>query len=385
MKDIQLSSDVIIGLNWEEKQDVKAVLRVIPINVYGAPDDANIVITDGKLKSYPFQSGKIGPNSLLYVEDPLGAMPGADKAVIKVQFDGIPNTISKLLFVFTAVDSEGKLHPVSKLKRIPMWCATPTNRMDVIGSGGKLGTDDLAQYFDEASDVLVPLELARNSDDWILNTMPDGYEQNQEILDGLGITPPPPPPPLPTQSPDNTLPDGKMKAVEELIAGQKVEIPAGTDRVTVTLYAEGSFTPDISAFLLDGQTRPKVVGGDRGLIFYNQPQGANGAVTYNVNANSLTFELDRIPADIVRVAIVLSTVEKGKHFGQTKNLEAAFETSDRRYVYKPKAQSGSTAMDMCDVYRYKGKWKFNAKGVGANGGIEELGALYGVEIKIFSN
>jgi stress response protein SCP2 len=406
MKGIQLSSDVIIGLNWEEKQDVKAVLRVIPINVYDVMDEGNIVLTDGRLKSYPLPSGKFAKNALVYAGYPRGKMPGADKAVIKIQFDGIPSTIAKLLFIFTAVDAEGNPRPIKKLERVPAWCATPTTAMDVIGAGGKLGEEDLAQAFGEDLLTAVPLELVHNGNDWILNTVTDGHKQYGAILEALGIlvAPPPPEPPVlpPAPSPPEPPPippapsrppvEAPAKPQTEpppysaakpnikLITGQKTEIPDSEKRITVWLKADASFTPDMSAFVLDGTTHPQAIAEQ--LIYYNQSQGANGAVTYHPETNSLDFELERIPPDIMRIAIVLSIDEQGKHFGQAKSIFATFETSDNTYTYELEIKKDSRflAVDMCDVYRYKGKWKFNAKGVGVNGGLEALCTLYGVEV-----
>jgi uncharacterized repeat protein (TIGR02543 family) len=442
MKGIRLSSDVIIGLNWEEKDDIKVVLRIVPINIYDAADVDNTVITDGKSKTYPLPSGKFAKSALLYSEYPRGKIPGADKALIKIQFEGIPNTISKLLFIFTAVDAAGNPQSIQQLKRIPVWCATPTTAMDVIGSGGKLVEEDLAQCLVEDTAVAAPLEVVQNEDGWVINSLADGHKSFANIFSALGIAvksechiefdsngganiasqtvPLGAAAGAPTVSmragykfsgwysdsamqniydfssavtQDLTLyakweerkeeerkEQEKQKEPKMLVSGEKVEIPDDSKHITVTLATDASFRPDISAFILDGKTQPQAIAEQ--LIFYNQPQGANGAVTYDVTTNSLDFDLDRVPADIIRVAIVLSIDEQGKNFGQANHLTATFKTQyGVLFEYSPNIKGMPfRVVDMCHVYRYKDKWKFSANGKGINGGLEVLCAQYGVEV-----
>lgn len=433
MNNVQLSSDVIIGLNWDETQEVKAVLRVVPINLYGAVDTDNIVFTGGKNKTYPFPAGKFAKNALLYSEYPRGMMPGADKALIKMQFDGIPNTVSALIFVFEAVDAEDIALPAKRLKRIPAWCATPTTAMDVIGSGGKLGVDDLMSYISDDHNVAVPLEVVRTSEEWVVNALPNGYRKYADALESLGFEDPDKKRQreieeqrekerlekellekleaerqdkerlekeqrekeqrekeqqdkesrLKVQRQKDQIKKLDSKAATKLITGQRTAIPDGEKHITVTLNVDAPFKPDMSAFILDGATRPKAVAEQ--LIFYNQPEGAGGAVVYDEGSNSLDFDLNNIPSDINTIAVVLSIDEQTNprvHFGQAKKLTATFKSSTEVFLYELELKSGTQfkAVDMCDVYRKNGKWKFNAKGAGVNGGLAALCDMYGVDV-----
>jgi tellurium resistance protein TerD len=393
MKNIQLPSEIIVGLDWTEKSGVQAVLRVVPINVHNAAETANIVTADGKTKAYPYPQGRVGNNALFYSEHPWGNMPGAIKAMIKIQFGGIPQSIvSKLIFVLTAADENAGPLPIKQIKCVPMWCARPENPMDNKGLNGRLAELDLAGNFPDGS-CAVPLELVRSGDDWIMNVLDDGCKIYAEVLEECGIKvpkPPPPPPPQPSQpqgkpAPAPTPPQPQRTPIsgdaKKLITGQRIEVPADAKRITVTLEADARFRPDMSAFILDGQTQPKAIAEQ--LIFYNQPNGAGDAVRYDASSNSLDFDLERIPQDIVRVAIVLSIDEAGRNLGQANRLTATFKSQNSiLFVYEPDVKGHPhTAVVMCEVYRHKDQWKFNAKGAGVSGGLAQLCADYGVDIE----
>jgi tellurium resistance protein TerD len=174
--------------------------------------------------------------------------------------------------------------------------------------------------------------------------------------------------------------DNKQIIFIELVKGQRIKIDPSVKHVTAVLEAEADFTPDISAFILDGQTRPKATGEE--LIFYNQPAGADGAIRYDTGNNALSYDLSKIPTGIEKIAVVVSVDEPGKHFGLAKKLAVKFISDKASYIFEPDVKGTSfTAIEMCEVYRKEGIWRFNAKGVGVNGGLTELCSLYGVEVE----
>jgi tellurium resistance protein TerD len=455
MNNLQLTPNTIMGFDWDEKSGVKVTLRVVPVNTLGDAETDSIVLTDGKVSAYK-HSTNMGNNALVYSEYPMGKIPSGIKAMIKLQFEGLPSaSVSKLIFVLTVIDTAGNPAPVQNIRSIPVWCATPKNNMDNKGTEYRLGEMDIAGLLKDGL-CAVPLEIVRNDDVWTMNTLPDGCRTYNEVLRKIpGLEPflklpPPPPPPqsytvsfnsnggtpstqskkvTPPKTTIDSLPnepsragykflgwtmepngdnlfsksttidsnivvyaqwvkdnDGKRSPpppgnVVQLVKGQRTAIPDNVNSVSVKLNAEAPFTPDISAFILDKQTKPRAVAEE--LIFYNQPAGANGAIRYDTSYNYLDFDLRNIPQEIHRIAIVLSVDEPGKNFGQANKLTATFTTTENvTFVYEFDVKgSRFTAIEMCEVYRHNNWWKFNAKGEGANDGLAQLCAMYGVEIE----
>jgi stress response protein SCP2 len=396
---------MIMGFDWTDKNDAKVSLSVIPIYSNGRPDIDSILKTGGKQKAFSYPDGKISSTAILYVP----GIPGQPKVVLKLQPAGIPNTVSKLLFVLSAVDSENMPISVKQSGTVSVWYAIPVGKMDISGVNGKLEEFGLS-----GSDLdymcCVPFEIERNDDNWIHRALSKGHDTYRDVLDECGFklpTPKPepvPPKPIPTPTPTPTptpqqpisqtrsirqaqsTPKGTTTQLrgtrgkfESLIKGQKVKIDPSVREVTAVLEFDADFKPDISAFILDGQTRPQATAEE--LIFFNQPSGASGAITYDTGRNTLTYDLSRIPQGIERIVIVLSA-DEGFHFGMVRKLAVKFLSDKGNYIFEPDVgDSAFTAVEVGEVYRKAGIWRLGAKGTGCNGGLAQLCGMYGVEVE----
>lgn len=153
------------------------------------------------------------------------------------------------------------------------------------------------------------------------------------------------------------------------------------------------FDLDASAFMLksDGKVRS-----DNDFIFYNQLRSTCGSVEHtgdNLTGDgegddeSLIVQLNKVPADIQRVAITVTIHDaeaRKQNFGQVSNAFIRVVNKDSgaevaRYDLTEDA-SVETAMIFGEIYRHNGEWKFKAVGQGYAGGLAALVKQYGIII-----
>ncbi|MDE8652316.1 TerD family protein [Novosphingobium album (ex Liu et al. 2023)] len=142
---------------------------------------------------------------------------------------------------------------------------------------------------------------------------------------------------------------------------------------------------DASAYLLTASGR---VRGDADMVFYNQPQGAEGGVRFVSGIGQGAFEVDlaRLPAAIERVVFCV-TIHEAQARGQTLALlEGAAITvapagGAPALVFRPHLVGASeAAMTFGELYRRNGQWKFRAVGQGFNGGLAPLARSFGIDV-----
>lgn len=153
------------------------------------------------------------------------------------------------------------------------------------------------------------------------------------------------------------------------------------------------FDLDASAFLLNNTGK---VRGDQDFIFYNQSKSADGSIQHagdnrtgdgEGDDESIVIELDKVPADIEKIAVCVTIHEaeaRRQNFGMvssayvrcvnaTGNVEVArFDLSEDASV--------ETAMIFGEIYRHNGEWKFKAIGQGFAGGLGPLAKNFGVNV-----
>jgi tellurium resistance protein TerD len=153
------------------------------------------------------------------------------------------------------------------------------------------------------------------------------------------------------------------------------------------------FDLDASVFMLknDGKVRS-----DADFIFYNQLKSACGSVEHtgdNLTGDgdgddeSLIVQLNKIPADIERVAVTVTIHDaeaRKQNFGQVSNAFIRVVNKDSgvevaRYDLTEDA-SIETAMIFGEIYRHNGEWKFKAVGQGYAGGLAPLARQFGINV-----
>ncbi|MGP7795526.1 TerD family protein [Sphingomonas sp. CLY1604] len=183
---------------------------------------------------------------------------------------------------------------------------------------------------------------------------------------------------------------GNVSLSKEAPGLRGVRVGLGWD----TRVTDGSaFDLDASVFLLNDGGR---VRSDADFVFYNNKNGANGAVVHQ--GDNLTGEgsgddevvvvgLDQLPAEIQKLsfAVTIHDAEgRRQNFGMVSNayirvVNADGGTEIARYDLSEDASS-ETAMIFGDLYRHNGEWKFKAIGQGFAGGLGPLAQSLGVNI-----
>jgi len=154
-----------------------------------------------------------------------------------------------------------------------------------------------------------------------------------------------------------------------------------------------AFDLDASVFLLSESGK---VRSDADFVFYNNKEGAGGAVVHRGDNTTGAGEgddetvlvaLDRLPAEVQKLSFAVTIHEadsRSQNFGMVSNafirvLDASGGREIARYDLSEDA-SVEAAMVFGELYRHSGEWKFKAVGQGFKGGLGPLAQSYGVTI-----
>ena len=133
------------------------------------------------------------------------------------------------------------------------------------------------------------------------------------------------------------------------------------------------------------------------FVFYNNPQGANGAVVHNGDnrtgagdgddEDSRSQVLTAIPANIQRVTFTITIHDadsRNQNFGQVSNAYARIfnEANGEELIRYDLGEDFSieTAIVVGELYRHNGEWKFSAIGSGYQGGLAALATDFGLSV-----
>ncbi|WP_024611666.1 TerD family protein [Pseudoalteromonas sp. TB64] len=160
--------------------------------------------------------------------------------------------------------------------------------------------------------------------------------------------------------------------------GQNLVVNATSIQVNVECELSGNNANeiDVSAFLLNKDNKTR---NDDDFIFYNQPSSLDRAVTLssgNAQKQSFTINLAAIDADIHKIVFVITTPSAFK-------LASFLKVSvDNLLEFSPTlTDMNETSLNLAEVYRHKGQWKFRAIGQGYAGGLAPIAIDYGVDIE----
>ncbi len=161
-------------------------------------------------------------------------------------------------------------------------------------------------------------------------------------------------------------------------------IPVSASRVRAVLAWGGTADADASALLL---TAAGKVRSDEDFVFYNQPTGANGAVTHRGKTtggggveDTLGVDLDRLTPDIDRVVLAASV--DGTTFGRVPGLHLRLYDDAGAELARFDITDAATeqAFVFGELYRRQGSWKFRAVGQGYAAGLAGLARDFGITV-----
>ena len=154
-----------------------------------------------------------------------------------------------------------------------------------------------------------------------------------------------------------------------------------------------AFDLDASAFVLGSNDK---VRSDSDFVFYNNANGANGAVQHQGDNKTgegdgddekILMNLSGMPADVTKISVAVTIHEadtRRQNFGQVKNAymrvcNAEGNAEIARFDLSEDA-STETAMIFGEIYRHGNEWKFKAIGQGFAGGLGPMAKNFGVNI-----
>jgi tellurium resistance protein TerD len=132
---------------------------------------------------------------------------------------------------------------------------------------------------------------------------------------------------------------------------------------------------------------------DEHFVFFNQLTSPELSVTeletsLGDDNEQVEIDLQAVPADVVRIAVVLYINEgttQRRTLGQLKTCEVRLlDLADNKELVRSEnlapALSSETAMSVAEVYRYNSDWKFKVLGDGYAQGIAGVARDYGLTL-----
>jgi tellurite resistance protein TerA len=149
-----------------------------------------------------------------------------------------------------------------------------------------------------------------------------------------------------------------------------------------------AFDVDASAYLLTEAGR---VRSDADMVFYNQPDGAGGAIRMTAEDRGdgrregvFSVQIGQVPPEIARIVFCLTINDAPTKKQTFAQLGAAGITvrpgSGAELSFRPTVSGAEAALILGELYRRNGQWKFRAVGQGFNGGLGPLARSFGIDV-----
>lgn len=206
--------------------------------------------------------------------------------------------------------------------------------------------------------------------------------------------PPSPPHPVTSRATIPSLPPRlNIPLLEKQVRkGQKIDLQSNSPLSPLTaLFGWNVKDPrcdvDISAFLLNEGGK---VLGDDWFVFYGQTDSPDRSVKLSAESildrQQIVIDLDKLHPQVQKIVFVLTINEAFDHNLNFSMIEDAYvrltDSSGAEVVSFQMTEYYSNVISMmiAEVYRYNGRWKFNAVGNGVARDLAGLCELYGVEV-----
>ncbi|MBQ8904817.1 MAG: TerD family protein [Ruminococcus sp.] len=187
-------------------------------------------------------------------------------------------------------------------------------------------------------------------------------------------------------TPPRHSPKPDFGGAQQLTRGQRIALGDNAARtMEIRLYCDQRPTEmEIDGFLFALCKNGKVRG-DSDLIFFNQPQSADGNLQYLGGKDAaLSVSLGTVSAEIDRIAVAFAIYgdNRSEVFGSLHHLTLAVSADGAViYTFEVEGLIAEKAMVGFEFYRYQNSWKLSAIGSGYHGGMDALCRSYGVEVE----
>lgn len=170
-----------------------------------------------------------------------------------------------------------------------------------------------------------------------------------------------------------------------LSPGANTNLSLAKGLVRVTHAAGNGLDVNLTAFLLTDSAK---VRNDGDMVFFNAPEHASGAAAFSAPVtagervtHSISFDLDRLPAGIGKIAITLTQDGPAGGFAQVKDLRAQVLVGDQVLDLQLGSFDQETGITVLELYVRNGQAKARAVWQGFASGLAGLCGLYGVEVE----
>ena len=133
-------------------------------------------------------------------------------------------------------------------------------------------------------------------------------------------------------------------------------------------------------------TEGKLVDAGKNTIYYNNLTSSCGSIVHtgdnltgegDGDDETININLATIPAAVDRVVVavdIYQAAQKNQNFGQVKNAYVRLLDGSKEVLKYDLSEdySTSTAVEVCNIYRHNGTWKFEASGRGQVGGLSDV-------------
>lgn len=190
--------------------------------------------------------------------------------------------------------------------------------------------------------------------------------------------------------PINLVKGQKVNLTKENSSLKNVMVGLGWD---INESDESNFDLDASAFMLSSNGKCPT---DGEFIFYGNLEHDSGAVKHlgddrtggnDGDDEQIIVNLEEVPSSIEKVvftATIYDAIKRRQNFGQVSNAYIRLVDTDtnEEIVRYDLGEDFSieTAVVVGELYKHNGAWKFNAVGMGYQGGLAALCNRYGIEV-----
>ncbi len=188
----------------------------------------------------------------------------------------------------------------------------------------------------------------------------------------------------------------------DLVKGQKIDLTKGNEGLTEILVGLGwdtnrydsssDFDLDCSVFLLN---KDGLVSTEEDFIYYKNLTNGKGVthtgdnLTGDGDGDDESVEIDfrEVPDSVDRIVFVVTiydAINRNQNFGQVDNsyIRVVDQATKEELVKFDLGEdfSTETAVNVAEIYKHNGEWKFAAYGSGYNQGLDAFCEQYGLEV-----
>ncbi|MHA0036136.1 TerD family protein [Deinococcus sp. PESE-13] len=168
--------------------------------------------------------------------------------------------------------------------------------------------------------------------------------------------------------------------IQHLQKGQRLplaQVLSGT-QLTLQTQLAGMREVDISVFGLDEQRK---LSDERYFIFYNQTSSPEGAIRLDLNQQSFTLDLERMPLGIHRLLLAATSDDQTfADLGSGTSRVVDGQGNEVVFELTPGMFSTEQAVMLLELYRHQGAWRVAGVAQGFSGGLAALLQSFGGEV-----